>query len=52
MPIANLEAYAEELYKSGMALEYYEKFVFDIDAKTVAPLDEIVTVIVPRTTWM
>lgn len=52
IPEEKLESIALDAYKSGLALEFYEKYRFDFVLRKPVKTGEIVYILVKRTTWM
>jgi hypothetical protein len=51
-PIENMEAYAENLFKTGYAIDFYRVFQFDFGEKTLTDTNQITPVIYRRHNFM
>jgi len=50
--IQNMEEYAQNLAKSGLAMEFYQKYKFDFETKSLVEVNEIIPVLYRRNVLM
>jgi|WetSurMetagenome_2_1015567.scaffolds.fasta_scaffold324171_2 hypothetical protein len=52
MTVEEMEKYATKAFKTGLAVEYYYKFLFDFQARQPTDLKEITPVLYPRENFL